>query len=332
MMRCNIVYATNEAYVPLAGVSMLSLFENNKHIPEIKVYILADAISNESKERLYGIGKSYGRMAEIVDTENVLKSFEDAGTKGYDNAVDKGLTAYARLYIPELIPDADRVIYLDCDTLIVGDIEPLYTIDLHGNPIGMAFDTLQNRYKKCIGMAETAHYYNSGVMVIDIEKWKEKQCRERIWDHLCNVRNSYPLVDQDFINIVLGQEVTLIDMQFNYLSQYNLYGYKGTKKVYELNPPYYWEESQWRMPQEAVVLHFCGQTFIRPWYSNSKHPRKQDYDKYYELSPWAKAEQKKWKMSLPYKVQYLTCRYLPNCLAVILGKIMQLIFIKKTYG
>ena len=54
----------------------------------------------------------------------------------------KGLTAFSRLFISELLPDVERVVYLDCDTLVRGSLKELFTMDLHGKPIAMAF----NRY------------------------------------------------------------------------------------------------------------------------------------------------------------------------------------------
>lgn len=332
MSTYNVVYATNEGYASLAGVSMISLFVNNKNMEELDVYILADGLSEESLEHFGEIAKTFERQVHIIKVQDVLKKMESQGIKGYDNALDQGLTAYARLYIPELIPQVERVLYLDCDTLVVGDVTELFEMDLNDNVIGMAYDVLQNLYKKNIQIPLDRSYYNSGVMIMDTEKWIEKKCAERILEHTNNVRKDYPLVDQDLINVVLFDEIHTFSMRYNYLSQYFLYSYNGIKRVYQLKPPFFWEENKWEASENAVIFHFCGQTFIRPWYVNSHHPVKQEYDKYYAMSPWNSQKQKKYDFAKPYLLQYMLWRFAPKCVAVWCGKVMQRIFIKTTYG
>lgn len=331
-MQGSIVYASDDHYASLAGVSMISLFRNNRDFKLLNVYILADQISKKNIARLKAIGEKYHRNVYILDVDRQMQHLMENGVEGYANAVGgKGLTAFSRLFISELLPDVERVVYLDCDTLVRGSLKELFTMDLHGKPIAMAFDCLHNLYKKYINVSLDMCYYNSGVMVIDVQQWKDKNCLDRILDHLQHVRNNYPLVDQDFINVVLGQDITLMDMKYNYLSQYCLYDYESIKDVYGLKPPYFWKNSQWVRPDQAVVLHFCGQTFGRPWFKNSKHPYKKVYDRYYNISPWKNVKQQECRIPPQYKVQYILWRYMPKKLQAAAGVLMQKIFMKLTY-
>lgn len=316
MDEINIVYASDDHYAVLAGVSMISLFENNRQCGKMNVYILADHISGENKERLYGIGGAYHRDVRLIDTRHALEGLRLRGINGYENAHSKGYTAYARLLIPDLLADKNRIIYLDCDTLVVGDITELGHKNMMEKPLCLAYDCCHNRYKRFLSLDEREGYYNTGVMILDIGRWKQKQCTERILWHMEHVRNEYPLVDQDFINVVLHDEICCLDMEYNYLSQYFLYPYDGLKKVYELDERYFYHKEHYAAPDEARILHFCGQTFIRPWYCNSKHPFKKKYDEYYSLSPWKQEVQKKCNWAAPYRVQYLLWKYAPDFLAV----------------
>lgn len=331
MDEINVVYATDDNYAFLAGVSMLSLFENNRHCGQLCVYILADNISEENCTKLIKIGKHYNRKVYLIDIVSFMKDLQEKGINGYANAAG-GYTTYSRLLIHDLIPNKKRVIYFDCDTLVTGDITALGQIDMQGKPIGLAHDCCQNRYKKFLSINEKEGYYNAGVMVIDIDQWKEKKCMEKIIGHITNVRNEYPLVDQDFINVVLHEDIYRLDMKYNYLSQYFLYPYSGLKKVYDLDDSYFYTKNEYVNPKKAVILHFCGQTFIRPWYSNSKHPAKKVYDHYYSMSPWGKKEQRKCKWLWHYRIQYLLWKYAPRSVSVFCGKIMQDIFMRMGYG
>ncbi len=327
----SVAYAADNNYAMLAGISMISLFENNKECSEISVYILADKIEAYNREKLCAIGEIYKRHVCIVDVADMLLSLSEQGIKGYENATSTGkYTAFARLLIPYLFLEKERLIYLDCDTLVTGDISELNTVDMCGRPIGLAYDCCQNRYKKYINLDENRGYFNTGVMVFDTKLWIKEHCTERIAQHMRDVQSEYPLVDQDFINVVLGNEIYTLGMDYNFLSQYFLYDYDGLKKVYDLKESYFYEEKIFE--KDAKILHFCGQTFIRPWYINSRHPAKKIYDKYYGLSPWKDMKQKRFDWQLPYKVQYLLWRYFPKRGAVWCGKLMQRIFMKSTYG
>ncbi len=316
MNEINVVYASDDHYAMMAGISMISLFENNKPCSKLTVYILADNMSKANKEKLYGIGMMYQRDVYLIDTSHALKDIKQKGINGYSNAYSKGYTAYARLLIPDFIADKDRIVYLDCDTLIIGDITELGQIDMHEKPLGLAYDCCQNKYKRYLSLDEKEGYYNTGVMIFDIGKWKQKQCTQRIIWHMEHIQREYPLVDQDFINVVLHNDIFCLDMKYNYLSQYYLYPYYGLKKVYDLDDGYFYKKEQYAAPDEASVLHFCGRTFIRPWYCNSKHPSKKMYDYYYSLSPWQREVQKRCNWTVPYKIQYLLWRYAPTFVAV----------------
>lgn len=319
MDEINVVYAADDNYACLAGVSMLSLFENNKHCNKLHVYILSNSISEANKERLYKIGRHYKKEVSLIDVAYALENLMKSGINGYSNAQGNEYTPYVRLLIPDLIPNGKRIIYLDCDTLVIGDVMGLWQTDMRGKPIGLAYDCIHSRYKRFISLGSKDSYYNTGVMLMDLDGWTQKKCMERILYHIANVRSEYPLVDQDFINVVLQKDIYQLDMKYNYLSQYFLYSYYGIKKVYGLQESCFYGKMDMQRPKEAVILHFCGQTFLRPWYSNSRHPAKKLYDSYYAISPWKREKQKKCKWKLPYKIQYLLWRYAPGILAEYVG-------------
>lgn len=331
MDRVNIVYAANDHYAALAGVSMYSLFENNRECSELCVYVLSDHISIININNLQKVGEKYQRKVEIIDIREALKIFEQKGAGKYANENGGGYAAFAKLLIPDVIPNEKRIVYLDCDTLILDNIADLGQMSMNGKALGMAQDCIQNRYKKFICVDEGRNYFNSGVIVFDILKWKENRCMERLLWHLENVRSHYPLPDQDLINVVLYDDIFCLHMKYNYLSQYFLYPQSELKKVYGLQDTYFHAKNKYVNSDKAIILHFCGQTFIRPWYCNSRHPAKEKYDYYYKLSPWRLEGQKRYKWKLEYRIQYILWKYMPIWLSALCGKWMQRIFMWLQY-
>lgn len=82
-MQGNIVYASDDHYAFLAGVSMISLFKNNRDFESLNVYILSDHISKKNIRRLTAIGKKYNRNVYILDIGNRMQRLKESGAEGY---------------------------------------------------------------------------------------------------------------------------------------------------------------------------------------------------------------------------------------------------------
>ena len=79
----NILYQCNDNYAPYCGVSITSLFENNKHIEDISVFILSDDMSHENQSKFMLLAEEYGRKIVIVDSNPLNKKLEQLGIPMY---------------------------------------------------------------------------------------------------------------------------------------------------------------------------------------------------------------------------------------------------------
>ncbi len=134
MDEINVVYQFNEKYVPYAGVSMTSLLVNNVDAENINVYVLGEGISEDSKTLLEKTVLKYGRNVYFPETAGLIKRFKEMGMIPYRGAY----SVYLRLFFTEILDIAGkRVIYLDSDTIMDGNLLPLVNYDLGGKSIGM---------------------------------------------------------------------------------------------------------------------------------------------------------------------------------------------------
>ena len=141
----NVMYASDDNYSWLMGISMISLFENNKESKEINVYLFGDNIVEENKQKLHVIAEQYNRSLKIIDV-NDLKLPEKLYTSRYPKS------AYSRLFAYDLLPnEVKKIIYLDCDIIVMGNLQDLYERDTSGFAFMAVQDYLSNGYKKKIG-------------------------------------------------------------------------------------------------------------------------------------------------------------------------------------
>lgn len=328
-----IVYAANDAYTQVAGTSIVSLLENNRNNRFYNIYVLSDGIQEQNVAKLHEIVREYGYELQIIDIREKSSELLAMGVTGYANAIGSNMVVFGRMYIGEILPsNIERVLYFDCDTMIRGDIRSLISMDMQEKAVGFAVDCARNEYKRYIDFPINEKYYNSGVMLIDMKKWRECECQKKILKHLTEVRGSYPLVDQDVMNHAIKEDIVAIDSRYNWLSQYFLYDYQGIKKVYHLQESYWLSEEQYKNARNSIAIcHFCGQTFIRPWFKNSRHPMKKEYDIYYDMCRWGQSQAvKKWQIQ--YWVQYVCWKIFPMKVSVWIGALMQKVFISITYG
>lgn len=173
--RADILYQFDERYAPYAGVSITSLYENNKHIDDINIYILGDGLSDDSIERLSKTADSYGRSITYLDTNKLIDTMKELGIPTYRGSY----TANFKLFVPIVLTEnIQKLLYIDSDTVVTGDILPLFEMSMNGMPVGMSLDSLGVKHKALIGLSEKEGYYNTGVMLFNLDEWKNR-CAQR---------------------------------------------------------------------------------------------------------------------------------------------------------
>src|SRR5690606_1313781 len=110
---------------------------------------------------------------------------------------------YYRLLIPELIPLAQKVIYLDADIIMASSISEFQEFDLKDHALAAVADPIY-QWKKDLGMKDTATYFNSGVMLINLNRWKELDISRKAFEFIQTYPDKIRFVDQCALNAVVN--------------------------------------------------------------------------------------------------------------------------------
>lgn len=278
----NVLYPFDNNYAPYAGISITSLLMNNQHADEINVFILGFNLSEENIVLLRKTVEQYDRNIFFIDGTDVSRRIDELQLPSYRGAS----VAAARLFISDFLADFDgRIIYLDSDTLIVGDLEELMSEELSGCAVGMSLDSVGRDSKCNIGIKCEEPYYNAGVILYDLKIWKEKKCTERIVEHIQNVRSNYEALDQDLINKSIGEDIKTLSPRYNLQPFHVCFSSREYKRAYGLIG--YYNEVEIQEAVESPVIYHCFRyinTF--PWHLNSIHPHKYMFEQYKQQSFW----------------------------------------------
>ena len=124
--RLDVVWAADENYAFLAGVSMVSLFENNKSFEQIAVWILDDHISDKSRKWLAECVQKYGRDIQFLDMEEYILKIKRMGAAKW--GIHGSYSAYSRMFLADLMQQygVSKVIYCDCDLIVDGSLREIW--------------------------------------------------------------------------------------------------------------------------------------------------------------------------------------------------------------
>ena len=311
----NILYQSDDNYAVYMGVSICSLLENNKAADNIHIYIIDDGISEDNKIKIKNMTEEYKRQVSFISGESVLQDKEITDVFSYVG-MRKNSHSYLKMFFAKLLPDVTgRLIYIDCDTAVDGDISGLEHIDMCDKTIGMVMDSLVVESKKSVGLNKEDRYYNSGVILIDIDKWRERDCSKRIMEHIKNVR-TYGTVDQDVLNIELKDEIVTLPIKYNLQPVHLVYSYKLYAKVFKHCEEYYTKSEIEEAVDSPAIIHYLRYIGESPWNADNVHPGTVYFDKYLALSPWSDYAKNRANRGMLFQIEKVLYKMLPQSIFI----------------
>lgn len=280
---CIVAYAADNNYVIQLGVSLYSLFYSSKDV-DVMVYVFSDNISLANKQRLTEIAEGFNQCIKIIEMPDLNDLAEQNLAINY-----RSKSTYCRLFFTQLLPsDIDKIIWIDCDTLIINSIYELYKINIDNYAIAAVIDAAAS-FKRLHIFRCSDTYYNAGILSINLKYWRDNSVYERMLAEMRYRKGNSIDEDQSFLNCVLKGEIKTISPRFNWMHQFYkaVDDYLGYLKIsgYKKCETYSSEEFA-NAFSKIIVIHFAGDTTSRPWTSNCTHPAMQLWMKYLSHTEW----------------------------------------------
>lgn len=232
-----IVTAADDNYaLGIAGL-IVSIGRTNQNC---EVTVLSLGILSDNKRKLVDLGQLFAVNVSIVEVNYELVASLKI-TRQHITAA-----TFLRLLIPSIFPDSGNLLYLDCDMIVVGSLDPLFDVDLGSNLIAAVKDpsALDSQPNK-----PPSDEINAGMLLMNIPAWLAENTADACLDLLANPESSFTFEDQSAINQVCFGRVLFLAQEWN------------THAAHNLDQPYLYST-----PENARILHFVGD--IKPW--NSK--------------------------------------------------------------
>jgi lipopolysaccharide biosynthesis glycosyltransferase len=187
-----------------------------------------------------------------------------------------------RVFLPDLLPAVDRVLYLDADTLVVDDLSALWDQPLDDAHVAAVANVLEPQYATHpadLGLPADQRYFNSGVLLLNLARMRAEDCTARIVRYAQGQQLLWP--DQDALNVVLGP--AHVDLHPRWNAMNSLFVLRQAQDVFGAAVV---DEAC----RDPAIVHFEGPEIGKPWHYLSKHPFRAEYLAHRAQTPWPAAE------------------------------------------
>lgn len=263
----NILVNINKGYIPHFLTMLNSLSKSNAD-EMFNVFVMHSSLDDKDKDYI----KS--KIPENIKLEYLFMSSELF--KGAPKVKRYPYEIYYRIFAPLLLPkDITRVLYLDCDLIVHGDISKLYNMDFEDNLFIACTQIrkfLQNFNRFRMGVDKNHFYMNTGVMVMNIDKLRPLINADEIFKFIKTNGWRMCLYDQDVLFKFFGDKIKLVDARIYNLSD-RLISFNNKRKKEEKI------DIDW-VDKNNVIVHYLGRN--KPWKENYKGILK-DYYKRFEV-------------------------------------------------
>ena len=264
-----IVFTVDKNYIQHLGVAVISLLENNKNL-NLRLTIIHGGIDNVDQGKIKNIAARYNTEVKFIFVNDFL--FEKFVINYHFTKAN-----YYRLFIPELLDnDIDKVLYLDSDIVVNKKIDDLFKIDISGFYVAAVESPGFNRHKE-LKMSPQAKHFCSGVMLINLKKWREEEIHKKVIDFILKNPNSIEFADQCGLNAIINGQWLELNPKYDVQSSFFEISISELKKCFQQTDI---EECL----RDPVIIHYTGSS--KPWHFMNKHPYKDVYWKYLKKTPW----------------------------------------------
>lgn len=280
----HVAFASDGNYFYYVYIAILTLYENNKSVNNLYVHYIEQDVEQNELNKLKKLAEKYNRNIDIRPLEMPTEYIEILPAFG-----EKSKTTYAKFWFSTIFKDAERILYLDPDVLVLGNIVELYNTEMNEEYIAGVLENLPEYHREASKMSRSGKYINGGMVLCNLSKWREHDLERRFMDRLSDtsVNLNY---DQGILNEVCKNQIKVVHCKYNTLAE--LFEFKNANKIkrrYGFDD-YYSQNEVSEAISKPAIIHFTGFLYGKPLSKKCTHP----YAEYF----WEKAKEA--ELDIPY--------------------------------
>ncbi|RZM15867.1 glycosyl transferase 8 family protein [Lactobacillus delbrueckii] len=224
-MTVPVFYSISDDFTPYAAVSLHSLVKHADPKRDYTVTFLHQGLSRDHEKALAAYNRDNVHIKFYEMSDELLKPIQDRKENYFRG--DFAMSIFYRLFIPDLFPEYDKVVYIDSDTVLNDDIAKLYDHDLGNNLLGACTDTSIQfvekilRYIKEVLALDPKEYINSGMLVMNAKAFREENFVDKFFSLLGRYHFDCIAPDQDYLNEICSGRIKYLDGRWDAMPNEN---------------------------------------------------------------------------------------------------------------
>jgi lipopolysaccharide biosynthesis glycosyltransferase len=267
-----VVFSANDFYVPYLATVMQSVMDCSSRERDYSLIVLTRDITEENKALLQSMVQNAKHFTlTIIDVTEMMEKYEDLYISNHIK-----IETYYRLLVQDILPDIDKILYIDCDTIVKTDVGELYDIDIDGYYLAATrdADNAALYYKEpdrkewsdhILGIKEPYNYFQAGVMALNLKLFREEFTVKYLMDLAAS--RDWHFHDQDVLNYLCKDKVKLIDYAWNFVFDLEE-TWSRSANVIAKGPHFVYEEYM-KARENPKIIHFSWNN--KPWHSPGLH-------------------------------------------------------------
>lgn len=270
--RITVVFASDANYLQAAKLAIYAASQHTSGLVDFVLLTGASQIAPEDCADLRAVLKPGHSLRIIECTDPRLRNcalFVEYIT----------IASFFRLLLPELLPDASRCIYLDCDVLVLDDLQKLWAEAGPDAPLCAVREIQKEAELLHTAILGTPDYFNSGVLVLNLDLWRAHQYTDACFRLATSGDPRLTLQDQDVLNLIFRDNTCFLDMRWNLL---------GSVFDSRASNVRFFSRTEWlRLRDHPGIAHFASKN--KPWNLAMQQHWSLAYWQRVMKSPWAPA-------------------------------------------
>lgn len=210
-----VFFATDDNYAPFLAVTFKSILDNASKDFSYKFYVLTTNLSSSYEKRIKEFESEDVKIEFIYLKDTIEKIKVKFHLRDYYS-----IETYYRFFIANMFPQYDKVLYCDCDVIVLGDIAELYNHNIDNYLVGacpeevMAEVKIFGDYVEQALDVECEKYFNAGVMLMNLDGFRKEHIEEKFFDML--QKYTFRVTqDEDYLNVLCKGKVKLFHLGWN---------------------------------------------------------------------------------------------------------------------
>ena len=254
----NIALASDENFAPHLASLVASILVNSRSDEQFSFYVLDGGIKPESKKKIQS-------LVSLKPFEIQFKAIDFGILENCPNIEPFSKNTYSRLLIPQMFTELSRILYLDCDMIVLDSLAELWNLDMQGKSLACVKENKsgadQSFQLKLILELDGISFFNAGMLLINLDKIRQEGSFRKVLEWTADHKPLVMWADQDGLNAIFRDDWIPVSDKWNYVSTMT-------------------NQSETR----PTIIHYL--TYRKPWHVQYEGQFQSEYLKYRDMTPW----------------------------------------------